>query len=307
MPHSVISLPHESPDALSAWLGQQASKVHAFSEGFLFALVDIARISPAQRLKLPGSIALALARQSTNLYADLEGTALAESGPRLCVASEATLHDWAVVTCQTHAVSFMAGCLGREDLANHLMSLREVMLPDGSEALFRFQDGHVTQHLWPRLTPSLANQILGPLHWWATPDVCGPLHVLHPAERHVHSSGLRFDRTIFDGLNEDLLVYTVADQVREVDMSLLAGLSECEIRNLLLERLDAARQLGLKLQSDLALFVVLSLQLPAGFDRKEPFVAAIESNRQGHQAFGEALEHVPASHWKQWNVDLANS
>lgn len=273
----------------------------------MFALVDIARISPAQKIKLPESIALGLEHQSSNIYADLEGTALVELGPRLCVASEATLHDWAVVTCQTHAVSFMAGCLGEQALTDHLMSLREVMLPDGSEALFRFQDGHVTQHLWPRLTPSLANQILGPLHWWATPDVCGPLHVLSPAKGHVRLSGLRFDRSIFDGLNEDLLVYTVADQVRDVDMSLLAGMSECEIRNLLLGRLDAARQQGLTLQSDLALFVVLSLQLPEGFERKDPFVAAIESNRQGHQSFGVALEHVPAAHWKPWNIELANS
>jgi hypothetical protein len=305
MPYSVVPLSPESPDASVAWLRQQTSKGLSGDEAFLFALVDVARTTSTQRNELPKSIAMVLEHQSINLYADLEGTALADSGPRLCAVTDALLTDWAVTFCQINVVSFMAGTMELQELAGHLQSLREVLLPDGSEALFRFQDCHVTRHLWPLLTPGLANQILGPLDWWATPCPCGPLHVLSPAQGYIPLGGLRFNRAIFDRLSEDLLVYTVADQVRDVDASLLEGLTDCEVCTLLLARLDEARRQGLELQSDLALFVVLSLQLPDGFARQEPFASALESNRRERQTFGASLEQAPTEQWRRWNVELA--
>lgn len=107
-------------------------------------------------------------------------------------------------------------------------------------------------------------------------------------------------------INDQLLVYTVADQVRDVDADLLNGMSACQVRSLLRARLDAAQRLGLVLQSDLALYAVLSLQLPEGFERQEPFASAVEQNRRQVSSFGAVLDRVTSEQWTRWNDELAN-
>lgn len=296
----------DQPADLSLWLRQQLKGDVRESPISLFALIDIARLSQEQYAALPEVVSTALQHHGVNLYADLEGTMLADAGPRLCLVSETDVNDWAVGACGTHLVHFMAGDVSLADLAEHLQSLREVTLPDGSQALFRFQDCHVTTHLWPLLTPSMGNHVLGPLLWWATPDICGPWHVLGLTPGSGRSAALRFDRAIYDLLNDQLLVYTIADQVRDVDADLLTGMSACQVRSLLRARLDAAQRLGLVLQSDLALYAVLSLQLPEGFEHQEPFASAVEQNRRQVNSFGAALDRVTSEQWTRWNDELAN-
>lgn len=305
---SCTLVPHTSdqPANLSLWLRQQLTGDVRESPASLFALIDIARLSQEQHAALPEVVSTALQHHGVNLYADLEGTILADAGPRLCLVGETDLNDWALAACSTHLVHFMAGDVSLADLAEHLQSLREVTLPGGSQALFRFQDCHVTTHLWPLLTPSMGNHVLGPLLWWATPDICGPWHVLSLTPGYRRSAALRFDRVIYDRLNDQLLVYTVADQVREVDAALLNGMSACQVRSLLRARLDAARRWGLVLQSDLALYAVLSLQLPEGFEHQEPFANAVEQNRRQVSSFGAALDRVTSEQWTVWNDELAN-
>lgn len=263
----------------------------------LFALVD--RLSVAldagtqQRLDSLSSSATGI-----NLYADLIGTALIDTGPLLHAVHEEDLDAWTQLACDTTAIGFLCGDISQPDLVHHLQSLREVALPDGSLALFRFQDSHVATHLWPLLSPGQGNQILGRIGWWAVPDVCGSWSALTPAAGHRRAGALRFDHKVFERLNEQLLVYTVAEQVREVDSALLHGLTACQSRTLLRSRLQAARDLGLTTQSDRALYVVLSMQLPVGFESELPFSEALDRSRKGVQTFGDALDNVPAAHWE---------
>lgn len=266
----------------------------------LFALVDAA--SPGSSLTAERLADLSCSPEhGINLYADLIGTSVAETGPRLYEISDADFGDWGRVACETSAISILCGALTARDLAQHLQSLREVVLPDGSSALFRFQDVHVTTHLWPLLSPAQGNQILNELDWWAVPDVCSDWFVLTHAKGFSRSGALKFESKLYDQLNEQLLVYTVAEQVREVDSALLDGLTDCQSRTLLRSRLQSARDKGLRTPSDQALYVVLSLQLPVGFEHEAPFIDALDRSRRGLQTFGDALDQVAADQWGRWH------
>lgn len=300
MPCQIVKMKIDHSNEFTLWAHENHG---ASSEGYrpsLFALVDAASLAfpvSAHRLNdLPCSL-----EQGINLYADLIGASVAETGPRLWEISDADLDDWIRVASETSAISILCGSLTLHDLAQHLQSLREVVLPDGSLALFRFQDVHVATHLWPLLSPGQGNQILAGLDWWAVPDVCGDWFVLNQAKGFSRFGVLKFERKLYEQLNEQLLVYTVAGQVREVDSALLNGLTDCQSRTLLRSRLQSARDMGLKAPSDQALYVVLSLQLPVGFEHESPFVEALDRSRKGLQTFGDALDQVSADQWRQWN------
>jgi Domain of unknown function (DUF4123) len=304
MPCLTVPMAHYQPQELMRWMQENRLVSSSELRPSLFALVDSVSLAAdagtGQRLDSLGS-----SEHGINLYADLIGTALIDTGPRLHEVHDEDLDVWSKVACDTTAISFLCGAISLSDLVHHLQSLREVALPDGSLALFRFQDSHVTTHLWPLLSPGQGNQILGRIGWWAAPDVCGTWSALTPAAGHHRAGALRFDRKLYEQLNEQLLVYTVAEQVREVDSALLHGLTACQNRTLLRSRLQAARDLGLTAQSDQALYVVLSMQLPAGFESDLPFSEALDRNRKGAQTFGDALDNVPASQWEPWHDKLA--
>jgi Domain of unknown function (DUF4123) len=290
----------DDPLSLAAWLRTQRDDATAQEPLQLFALIDVARLTKADRARIEQLLA-EHGVQPINLYGDLEGLALADLGPRLVAMDDAVFDLMVAFGWRTHAISYLLGATSKDALASHLQSLREVTLPDGDQALFRFQDVQVTSHLFELLTPGLGNKLLGPLSLWATPDVCGCVHLLKPREGDVSSGALRFDQRVFDALNEALRVYTVADQVRDVDTTLLPQDAPCEARRIVRARLKDAAALGLSLHSDQALFVALSLQLPEGFAMKPPFSDAIEKARLGRCSFGDALGQVPRQDWHDWN------
>jgi hypothetical protein len=299
MPHTIIDCPLSQLDAFTVWVRAQGSQ-NSDERTRLFALLDVSRIgTPTQDHPAP-PVPRPL-KDGINLYGDLEGVALADVGPRLFCIDDGGIDGWVKLAAMSGAVSFLAAAVDGPTLAEHLQSLREVELPDGSRALFRFQDTKVTSNLWPLLTPGQINCILGPAQWWLTPDACGTGHRLTPSKGHVRDRQLRFERKQYDELNDCLLVYTVAEQVRETDSDLLHGLTACQVEMLLRERLQTAGELGLKLQSDKALYTVLSLQLPVGFENEAPFAQALERNRQGLQRFGDALDQTSAEQWRRWN------
>lgn len=303
MPCLIVPMACHQYQDLMKWVQENRLAAPSDLRPSLYALVDRSSFSDAdmgQLSDLPRS-----PEQGVNLYADLVGTALVETGPRLYEIQDEDLEAWVKAACERTAISLLCGAVRLSDLAHHLQSLREVALPDGSLALFRFQDSHVATHLWPLLRPGQGNQILGGIGWWAVPDVCGAWSALTPAAGYQRAGALRFDHKLYEQLNEQLLVYTVAEQVREVDSALLDGLTACQSRTLLRSRLQAARDLGLTTQSDQALYVVLSMQLPAGFESELPFSDALDRNRKGSQTFGDALDNVPASQWEPWHDKLA--
>lgn len=290
----------DDPASLATWLRSQQDVKPDEVPPTWFVLIDVARLAKADRADIEQLLADQSA-QPINLYGDLEGLALADMGPRLAELDDALLGQLVAFGWRTHAISYLLGATSSQALAEHLQSLREVTLPDGEQALFRFQDVQVTSHLFELLTPGLGNKLLGPLSLWATPDVCGCLHLLKPRDGYLSTGALRFDQRLFDKLNEALRVYTVADQVRDVDTTLLPQDSPCEARRIVRARLRDAAALGLSLHGDQALFVALSLQLPEGFAMKPPFVDAIERARQGRTSFGDALGQVPRQEWSAWN------
>lgn len=290
-----------SPSALADWLRTQHKAANHIAPSSMYALVDWARLTPKDQARFVQWLKDANS-DAINLYGDMEGLAITQTGPRLIELTEALLADAADWSWRTHTFSFLTGSVDTSALNEHLQGLREVHLPDGNQALFRFQDVNVTSNLFQQLTPGLANQMLGPLSQWAVPDVCGQVYALTPQPGYKRVGGLRFEKRIFDQLNEALLVYNVADQVRDVDAALLHGLTGCEIKHLISQRLSAASSLGLRQPTDQALYVVLSLQLPASFEREEPFLTALKQVRQGTRSFGEAMDSVSPQQWEQWNA-----
>ncbi len=298
-----VKMERYRPNELAQWMQKTRPTASSQASPSLFALVDGVHLASVEKVHQLTE-AMRPWGHGVNLYADLSGTDLVESGPRLYEISDEAIPAWADAACETMGISFLCASAPLPDIAQHLQSIREVMLPDGSLALFRFQDTHVTTHLWPLLRTGQANQILGPAHWWAVPDVCGSWYALTATAGYPRSGTLRFDLKVYEQLNEQLLVYTVAEQVRDVDASLLEPLTSCQCRTLLSARLQAARDLGLQLQSDRALYVVLSLQLPTGFEREAPFAEALDRCRRGFQTFGDALDHVSSEQWRVWDEKL---
>lgn len=305
MPKPALPFQAQSAETLLAWLKTQITSLGLNAPISIYALVDVAKLSKDQ-LAAPIADLNTPDHEALNLYEDLEGLEIVRTGPLLIELTEATLAKAVSLSFETHAVSFLLGVVNAGMLAQHLQSLREVTLPDDTQALFRFQDVNVSSNLMAHLSPGMVNQMLGPLLRWVAPDVCGFLHVLAHKPGYQRLGPLRFDRRTFDRLNEALLTFTVADQVRAVDPTLLQDLSACQSTRVINQRLAAGKKLGLKVSADLGLYVVLSLQLPPGFERQAPFAGALQKALQGHSTFGDALDAVPQTDWDKWNAEHAS-
>ena len=112
-----------------------------------------------------------------NLYGDLEGTRIAQLGPRIIEANDTGSRPELVELAFSTRASLLAGNCTLEEIAIHLKDLREIALPDGTPALFRFQDARVAVATFPTLNPAQGCKLLGPLTAWAVLDVCHRLHV----------------------------------------------------------------------------------------------------------------------------------
>lgn len=266
----------------------------------LFVLIDFTRVPDwavfeeqlhsSARIRLP----------AVNLYDDLAGLELAKSGPRLLALDlEDEVMDAVMGLAIEHeAGSFLFASCTLNELAEHLRSIREVAMPDSGGALFRFQDMHVTAALWPLLSPTQKNRILGPARAWVVREACGELHLIEALFTHKRTSTLSFDRKIVTALDDALFPWTVADQINEIDTALLAGLSPCARLTLLRERIAHAKTLGLRQPSDLSLYCALSLQLPEGFETHPPFARAFESARSGQSSLGVEIDRITPEQWQ---------
>lgn len=268
-----------------------------------YALLDITRISAPARLA--SALWPAASRASwINLYDDLPRTDLARSGPHLLEVPNTQMAMTEL--CSQHmneeSISFLLATCPLSTLDHHLRELREINLPDGGGALFRFQDTHVTSALWPLLDATRTTHILGPAHAWLTLDACGTLHILDQTSIKISTqsgTALSFDRATIAALDEALFPWTVADQIDDIDGSLLNGLRACARHTLVIERIARARALGLTHANDLALYCALSLQLPEGFEKLEPFVSALRQARESALTrFGDVLDTVSPQQWE---------
>lgn len=101
-----------------------------------------------------------------------------------------------------------------------------------------------------------------------------------------------------------LFVHAAMAQVNDADSLLLAPYGECEAETLIRQRIDKAKSIGLEQREDLALYCVLSLQFPPGFEKEAPFAEAIGYRAKNKPSFGAVLDEVSPDVWSQWDERL---
>lgn len=222
-------------------------------------------------------------------------------GPRLLPASHASIDLASRQASENMSASLLTTAVPLDSLARHLESLIKLPLHDGSRGLFRFQDGVVMANFVPLLTPGQQGALLGPLLGWWVLDQCGGVVSVQRKERTVSRGTLTLTRRQLEMLDERLLPATVIAQINEVETTLLAGLDGCAKWCDVRARLERARSHGLTVPPDLSLFVILSLQMPADFDRVGPVARALRRAQETGIGFARALEQVPVQEWREWD------
>lgn len=140
------------------------------------------------------------------------------------------------------------------------------------------------------------------LHRWLLVDLCGHATRLDAPDADAFRSltpALRLDQSQIDALGEALVPLTIIHQANETDSTLLSGMTKCEQVHLIRVRMLQARERGLRREDDIALYCVLSLQLPAGFDRSGPVADALHEARTRGIRFGDAIDDVPVERWRE--------
>jgi hypothetical protein len=241
-----------------------------------------------------------------NLYADMAPLEIAQSGPLLARIDDLAtrLSEVRKAVREPAALTLLRVAGSESDLIAHLYALREAVLPDASEALFRFHDIRIMVPLGRLLDEQQRACVMGPVSRWVMIDGCGEHHELIGTEDGA-SPPLRITQDQLDALDEFGLTYRVIAQANETDGALLMRRTECEQVHLCRQHLELGRSLGLKTHDDLALFAVLALQFPAGFHGQSPFQQVIQAAVSERWTLDDAFEMVTPEAWAPWNEYLA--
>jgi Domain of unknown function (DUF4123) len=272
-----------------------------------FALLDVAAFKSAD--KAVASIA-SIAQPPTkwiNLYADMDGLQLQVEGPRLVPLLELNTKvlGFTLNAELARGVSFVQIAVSPGELEAHLLELREVKLPDGSGALFRFQDPRVMAALMPILQPKQQSALLGPITNWRCLDPCGRMFFATQNPETKSSGAFALNKAQLASVDQALLPYEVLAQTREADSAVLLKLNPCQQLETSRFHVSNARTYGLRADSDVSLYCVLAFQLPEGFADQTPFSTAIEQAQSGRQTFSQGLDRADPREWKKWNDLLA--
>lgn len=228
-------------------------------------------------------------------------------GPRLFSAPLDDAH-WPMIAAQAsshQAASFILTAADDGALYAHLKSLAKLPQPDGTRLLFRFQDTVVLTALMPLLAPAQRQALLGRATCWMALDVCGDPRVVERGRSHpARPAVLTLTAAQMATLDAALLPGTIIAQANDTDSTLLAGMTKCAQWRTIRERITQAHDHGLSQAEDIALYCVLSLQLPVGFDRDGPVAGALEAARNSSISFGGAIDRVPLSQWREWDEVL---
>ena len=240
-----------------------------------------------------------------NLYAKY-AKSIRELGPRLWALPDRVVPASLLEeTLNRQAASFLVLPGSPAALEAHLASLVRMPQPDGGNLLFRFQDVVVLTALAPILGLRQREALLGPALAWLAVDLCqNAIAITRPERASGHVPQLLLDQAQIDALGDALAPLTVIHQANETDTTLLAGLDKCEQVALIRGRMQRARGHGLNRDEDIALYCVLSLQLPADFDRNGPVAEALQDARARGVSFGEAIDDVPVERWREWDEVL---
>lgn len=283
----------DSPNALTHW-------IESFGDATLFALIDFQSLNLDELRKIELEY-----RPVASLYNDLEGTAIADSGPRLVEIGDESRSAMLRQLIAGFPAALLMGQCGFSELESHLREIREVRVPEDTYALFRYQDMRVLRALFPLLSQPQIQQILGPLSGWGVVDCCGQFHGLSLAVvRDKKPGALQFTKQQISLLDEALFVHTVFAQIRDTDSALLDGLTPCEVETKIRTGLAHGKSLGLDQRSDLSLYCVLSFQFPVEFEGLSPFKEALRYRESGIESFGSSLDGVAPAVWDQWDQRL---
>lgn len=287
-------------EALRAWVHE-----HSDESSNLVALIDPSRYADA------GACAQALGFEWSefdvlpNLYSKYSRS-IRDAGPRLWTGARddprwARLYEEAF---DRQAASFLVVTREAGQLEEHLSGLVRMPQPDGGSLLFRFQDVVVLTALAPLLRPEQRLALLGPASGWLMADLCHRATSIERPRTPAVRRSLRLDQPQIDALGEALVPLTIIFQANETDSTLLMELSKCEQVQVIRERIHDARQHGLNREDDIALYCVLSLQLPKNFDLQGPVAEALQQAQSRGIGFGEAIDEVPVERWRAWDEEL---
>ena len=272
-----------------------------------YALVDLGAFESLEDAESSIGSITAPKKSWVNLYADMDGLELASQGPLLARLLDDRLdyEAFSLTVKLSRSVSFLRVHEKSTDMTKHLLALREVTLPDGSEALFRFQDPRVLAALAPLLEATQRASLLGPSQRWVCTDPCGNRHEIVRPDQGGVSKTFRLDTGQMIAVDEALLPYEVLAQTREADSAALIDMNECQQLTAARTHIVQARKRGLTAQGDVSLYCVLGFQLPVGFADEPPFIEAIADARSGRYTFSEALDRADSRSWEKWNDMLA--
>ncbi|TWI04765.1 uncharacterized protein DUF4123 [Luteimonas cucumeris] len=283
---------------LMAWLER-----HHTDAASWMALIDPSRYASAEQCAEALGFSHEAFEQLPNLYYDLSPE-LKALGPRLFMArlDDKRWHPLCTEAAEKQVCSFLLVPEDHTNPSNHLRRLIMLRQPDGSQLLFRFQDTVVMSALMPLLTPAQIDCALGPVSNWMAIDVCSrPVQLARTRHERRRIPRLTLTTDQIDALDDALTPGTIIAQANETDSTLLAGLSRCEQWRKVRERQHRARRHGLCSREDIALYCVLSLQLPEGFDQQGPVARALERSGKSQISFADAIDDTPITEWREWD------
>lgn len=182
-----------------------------------YALVDVSAHESLKHAKQALQALKADVTEWINLYDDLDGLELKEHGPRFAPLT-ITATEQADVLISTDAlrgISLIAAHAPLRQVANHLRALREATLPDGTGALFRFQDTRVIAAMAPHLDNAQCAALLGPAVQWICCDVCGDLSRVWSTTTKPSSAPLRLTAPVLAAVDAALLPHELLAHVSE--------------------------------------------------------------------------------------------
>lgn len=297
-----ISSAEELHDKIAQWRNRHHAR-------HCSALIDVSRHPDSEACAVALQMETAMFEALPNVYQEFAPT-LKGRGPRLYSAPLTAAH-WPSICTSTlghRTAGFILHDCPASEVVVHLKSMIRLKQPDGTRRLFRFQDSTVLSLLMPLLTVGQQRSMLGPMLRWQVLDVCAypvgvGLGVDHEASAsNFHS--LQLDARQVEALAVRLQPATIIAQANETDGALLHGKTRCEQWRLVQSAIRRASDHGLSLKEDIALFCVLSLQLPAGFDQDGPVARALGRSKQHDISFGEAIDQVPLEEWRAWDEQL---
>ncbi|MDE2431182.1 MAG: DUF4123 domain-containing protein, partial [Burkholderiales bacterium] len=181
-----------------------------------------------------------------------------------------------------------------DKLTMRLQRRLQITLPDNIDAMLRFYDPRVFESLISSLTPQQRDRFLsiGSKWWWV--DRCGHLHSIDSnfeecdSVNCIESLSKEQEAKLIDACEPD----QVTDILRKNLPEHYLALSPSDRHPFVLRQMTAAKELGIHVTHELALFCGLSLLYGEDFTSESDWKAALTQVKDGKIRLTEATERV---------------